>query len=473
MKPLSTNLASRPFRNNVVLGSALGAVVALLVLATGLNLFLFLRHGDSYAELQRERASDAERLAKVEAEQSRLTGEIQERDFRRLQAQERIAAELILRRAFSWTLLFNELESVVPAEVMMTAIHPNITADGIIVRVDGVAKNSLAFLDLQDHLLANRAYARVSPISERRLNPSRPEITFALNFGYLPKVAAPVAVVASGPAAPPSATAGTNGPAPAPNSAPAPDAAPGSTTAAESAPEVAQASPTRAAAASSTGVVGRNGLPRAEAALARMIAAPGALYLPPGFRPPAPAAATEPGSKPKDPAREGGSGGKRPRAAGRPPATPAGAGASTQPPARLLNLPLRGEPGMPAGLQPGALPPKARLAAEIVRSAVPAARLDLPMQFSDRPVGEIYDALAKAHGVRFEIDPGVDRSARVTVDLSGKTLADAIAVVTRAAGHRVSRKADGLYRVVLPAGGAAIADKPLQEETLSPAGGRP
>ena len=471
MKPLSTNLASRPFRNNVVLGSALGAVVALLILATGLNLFLFLRHGDSYAELQRERASDAERLAKVEAEQSRLTGEIQKRDFRRLQAQERIAAELILRRAFSWTQLFNELESVVPAEVMMTAIHPNITADGIIVRVDGVAKNSLAFLDLQDHLLANQAYARVSPISERRLNPSRPEITFALNFGYLPKVAAPAAVVASGTAAPPSATTATNGPAPAPNSAPAPNAVPGPTRA--SAPEVAQAPATRSAAASAAGLVGRNGRPRAEEALARMIAAPGALYLPPGFRPPVPAAATETGSKTKGPAREGGSAGKRPRAAGQPPATPAGAGAPTQPPTRLLNLPLRGEPGMPAGLQPGALPPKARLAAEIARSAVPAARLDLPMRFSDRPVGEIYDALAKAHGVRFEIDLGVDRSARVSADLSGKTLADAIAVVTRAAGHRVSRKADGLYRVVLPAGGAAIADKPLQEETLSPAGGRP
>lgn len=428
MKPLTTNLASRPFRNNAVLGSVLGGIAALLVLATVFNLTIFLRHGSSYAEMNREQASDAERLAKVDGEEARLAREIQKRDFRRLQARERIAGDLILRHAFSWTLLFNKLETVVPAEVMMTAIRPNITADAIVVRVDGVAKSYFAFLELQDELLANQVFARVSPISERKLNPSRPEVTFALNFGYLPKVAAPAALLASSAAAP--APGPVSAPVPAPASAPA------------------------------LGIVGRDGQLRTAAARSRMIAAPGAIYLPPGARPPAAAAPREAAPKPKVP-----------RAA---PATePTAATVAPQPSARLLRVPVRGEPGLPPGLLAGALPPRLRMAAEVGKGAVPADRLDLPMRFADRPVGEIYDALAKAHGVRFEIDPGVDPRARVSASLSGKTLAAAIAIVARAAGHRVHRESDGLYRVVVPAGGAAIADKPLHEETLSPAEGRP
>ncbi len=457
MKPLPTNLASRPFRNNAVLGSVLGSIAALLVLATVFNLTLFLRHGSSYAEMNHEQASDRERLAKVDLEEARLAREIQKRDFRRLQARERIAGELILRHAFSWTLLFNKLETVVPAEVMMTAIRPNITADAIVVRVDGVAKSYFAFLDLQDKLLANQVFARISPISERKLNPSRPEITFALNFGYLPKVAAPAALLAAGAA--PGAAAGSTSPASPGAAAGAPSPASPGRAAGTPTPRVAAPAPVPASAPA-LGIVGRDGQLRTATALSRMFAAPGSIYLPPGARPSAPAAPKQAGPKPQ-----------KPRAA--PAGTPPAATAAPQPSARLLQVPVRGEPGLPPGLLPGALPPKVRMAAEVGRGVVPADRLDLPMRFADRPVGEIYAALAQAHGVRFDLDPGVDPRARISASLSGKTLADAIAIVARAAGHRVHRESDGVYRVVLPAGGAAIADKPLQEETLFPAEGRP
>ena len=99
-------------------------------------------------------------------------------------------------------------------------------------------------------------------------------------------------------------------------------------------------------------------------------------------------------------------------------------------------------------------------------SPAPARRLDLPLQFVQRPVGEIYEALSHAHGVRFQIDPGVDPHVRVSVDLSGRKLLDALAAVAQAAGHRVTRQGDGLYRVAATAGGEPIADRPVREEDL-------
>jgi hypothetical protein len=97
---------------------------------------------------------------------------------------------------------------------------------------------------------------------------------------------------------------------------------------------------------------------------------------------------------------------------------------------------------------------------------IPAMRLDVPLTFSARPVGDIYAALSTAHAVRIEIDPTVDRRARVTADLSGKSLNEAFASVSKMAGHKVVRVGDGLYRVVPLAGGEPLGDHPVQEEPL-------
>jgi hypothetical protein len=70
--------------------------------------------------------------------------------------------------------------------------------------------------------------------------------------------------------------------------------------------------------------------------------------------------------------------------------------------------------------------------------------------------------------VRVDIDPTIDRRAPVSANLSGKNLKDAIAVLSKIAGHRVQRVTDGVYRVVPLAGGEPLADRPVQEESLPP-----
>lgn len=472
MKPIALNLASRPFRNNAAVASALAGVAAALALATAYNLYFFLHYGDSYAALQAEQAADRARLTKVEAEERSLSQQIQGRNFRRLYDRGRFASELILKRSFSWTLLFNKLEAVVPPEIMMTAIHPNVTADGIIVRIDGMAKSSGGFITLQERLLANAAFSRVFPISERRINPNRPDISFALNFGYMPKAAAPTEVLASAaaPASPAPPKAGQPGAPSGPSRTteasprPAGAAAPGSRVEPES---VVSAGPAR-------GTVGRDGQPRAAALWSRMIAAPGGVYLPAGpppeeapvgkrqrdrskSRSPEKTNGPPAAPSPRAPAPAAGALGARPAAA----ATPARSERPTVP--RELGLP----PWLDAVASARAKTP------DPPKVAAPAVRLDVPLTFALRPVREVYDALAKAHGVRFVLEPAVNGSARVSLNLSGRALADAISIVARTAGHKVTHRADGSYDVTPDAGGEPIADKPISEESLAPQGGKP
>ncbi len=458
MSGITLNLASRPFRNNTVVAAVLAVVVLTLIAATVYNVQLYLNYGGRYDALQQEEKRHRDRLAALEAEERSGSKDIQTRDFRRLYGRGQFAGDLILKRAFSWTLLFNKLEDVVPGEVMMTAIRPHITGEGIVIRVDGIAKNHGALITLEDALLKNPSFARVYPVSERRLNPSRPEISFALNFDYL----------ITKPPIGPDAVAAAATPSPSP-SVPAPTAVASKT------PEPKKET---VEVVVPTGTVGRDGRQRTPEVLARVLSAPG------GFYPSAaPSVVETPEKKPKGKKR-----GEKVSAAALSGGAPVSSPPSQTPPAKTTSAGPSGSAATWQNGTPGALPKSIRTGALPARrdgagggsrerrargpaaagqvEPIPATRLDVSLKFASRPVGDIYEALSQAHGVRFEIDPTIDQKTRVSADLAGRSLSEAIAVVSKLAGHRVQKIEDGRFRVVPTAGGEPIADRPVQEEPL-------
>ncbi len=453
MNAITLNLSTRPFRNNTAVGSVLAVVAAAVVLATVYNGSLYLNHGSRYQQVRQEQQQHLERLAKLETEERGLAAEIQRRDFRRLYGRGQFAGELILRRAFSWTLLFNHLENVVPPEVMMTAIRPQITSQGIVIRVDGIAKNHDALYAFEDTLQKIPVFTHVQPLNERKINPGRPEISFAMNFDYLP------AKAVTGPAAIASAQAPDGAPAPAATPAAAPAQTPA--VAAPAGPAVAASAP-----APVLGTVGRDGQPRTPGTLARLVVAPG------GFYPETPPAVKDPAGAPKKSKRRSHDAKTASTPAPKGAAAPAAPGATwndgpnylTARPPLVPGLPARRDPNQ--GTRPALNPAPA---APGVREPVPARRLDVTLKFAARPVGEVYAALGVAHGVTFMIDPAVDRRTTVTADLGGKNLKEALALVSKLAGHKVLRKDGGLYQVFPAAGGEPMMEKPLHEEPLPPA----
>jgi len=462
VKAISLNLASRPFRNNLAVGLLLWSVAAAAVLASAYNGYVYLNYGGHYGELQQEERQHLSKLAALQTEERKLAKEIQTRDFRRLSGRGQFAGEQILKRSFSWTLLFNKLEDVIPNEVMMTAIRPHIASEGIVIRVDGVAKSHGALISLEDSLQSKPMFTRVYPSSERKINPGRPEIAFALNFDYLPGKAidgpeAPVVAQATPAAAPTPATR----PAPAAQtagSAPAPDGR-------------------------ILGTVGRDGRPRDGEVLARRVVAPGGIYpdAPPldekekdgkpkkpparGRETKAPTAEHAPAAAPRtDGLPNGAGGGSQADRAGNgipgvlSPASWQDGGQAPRPPLASV-MPVRRDPNLGP-------PPARRTRPPYVAEPVPATRLDVRLKFRAQPLRVVCESLAAAHGAQLEIDPAIDPRTLVTVDLSGKNIKDAVAALTKATGLRVKRSGDGQYRVVPVAGGEPMTDKPIGEEPL-------
>ena len=501
MKPVTLNLATRPFRNNALIGSLLALVSLSLVGATGYNLYVYLGYGSAFAQLQRDQISDRQRLVELENEERRLVGEIQKRDFKSAYDRGRLAGDLIRKSAFSWTLLFNTLEGVVPPDVVTTAIRPNITSESIVLRIEGVAKSDGALLSFEDRLLHNPAFSKVYPLNERKLNPSLPDITFLLACDYLPER---IGAVAPQTVAEAKGGAGAAGAASAPAPAPGDGAVDGGA-GGGAGPQPASTVATAAAAPGSAhgraaGVVGRDLQPVAERVSRETRIAPGGVLLAEGGAPPA-------SRRPKDSGR----GAKRdsarpatgvpskaplsaaPNRGGAPGGAPAGSSVRTRAAggspsgaaSRVAAPPAPSSAPSPAPIQvsrtvsaarpwdpnvPRTLPPEQ----QALRSAdpkpkpkpAPARRLDVPLSFVQRPVGDVYRNLGEAHGVRFEIDPGLDARVPVTLNLEGRSLEDAVAIVAGMVHHRVTKVAEGVYRVVTVVEGQAPLQAPVTEETI-------
>jgi Tfp pilus assembly protein PilN len=133
---LRANLSTRPFYNERAV-YAMAAVVAVLVLAvTAWQAVRVVRLSKYKTELNTAIRRDRDEAeAKIrEADQTRRG--LNQKELAEVSAAAKEANELIERRTFSWTGLFNQLESTLPENVMLTGVRPEFKDGQTLVNFD-------------------------------------------------------------------------------------------------------------------------------------------------------------------------------------------------------------------------------------------------------------------------------------------------------------------------------------------------
>ena len=155
---LQTNLATRPFYNERAAHAVIVALAVLVAIATGVNLVRLA------TLTSRDRALGAETSDAVARARSLRQAAAQARsglDGARLAAVTdavREANTVIGGRTFSWTALFNWLETTLPPDVRITAITPKVdTSDRFVL---GFAVESESVDGIDEFLAALEATGR-------------------------------------------------------------------------------------------------------------------------------------------------------------------------------------------------------------------------------------------------------------------------------------------------------------------------
>jgi Tfp pilus assembly protein PilN len=123
---IDTNLSTRPFYNERSVTLAFALVGLIVLAATAWNVSSVLRYSGSSTELASKAASDEARADEARREAARLRGAVDLRQIESASVEARQANDLIDRRTFSWTELFNRFETTLPDDARIVSVAPRI-----------------------------------------------------------------------------------------------------------------------------------------------------------------------------------------------------------------------------------------------------------------------------------------------------------------------------------------------------------
>ena len=139
---IRTNLSTRPFYNERAVHIWLAVIALAVVGATAFNVSRVIRYSQSDTRLATQADRDEARATDLRKEAAQLRASVDPRQVDLASAEARQANELIDRRTFSWTELFNRFETTLPDDVRITSVRPKVDPlKGFVVVISVVARN--------------------------------------------------------------------------------------------------------------------------------------------------------------------------------------------------------------------------------------------------------------------------------------------------------------------------------------------
>jgi type IV pilus assembly protein PilN len=164
---IRTNLSTRPFYNERAVHTWLLLAAALVAVATLFNVTRVLRYSRSDTRLAGEASRDEARAGDLRQQAARLRGSVDPKQIDFASNEARRANDLIDRRTFSWTELFNKFETTLPDDVRITSVRPRLDKRGIVLSVSVVARGVDDVHTFINRLSATGAFRDLLTVEER------------------------------------------------------------------------------------------------------------------------------------------------------------------------------------------------------------------------------------------------------------------------------------------------------------------
>ena len=188
---IRTNLSTRPFYNEGAVRSWLTVLAIVAVAGTIFNVSRVLRYSRSDTELAIQASRDEARAAEVRGTAARLRASVDTKQVDVASVEARQANDLIERRTFSWTELFNRLETTLPPEVRITSVRPSLDRDRRIrLTITLLARGVDDVNEFMERLETTGAFANLLS-REERINDAG-QLVGVLECEYVQPVSEPV-----------------------------------------------------------------------------------------------------------------------------------------------------------------------------------------------------------------------------------------------------------------------------------------
>ncbi len=185
MKPIHLNLAARPYRDY-------RPVYAVVVLMSLLTAFLMLNNVETYYRYIHETRNTRAKIASVEAEAARErenAAKVEQRlksiDLAHLDAQTKFVNAKLAERAFSWSALLDQLESILGDDVRLVTVAPSFSDEGnIALSLSFQSKSSEGMITTLNRMNDDPHFRNPFPSNETQTPDG--QFQFMLTSEYLP-----------------------------------------------------------------------------------------------------------------------------------------------------------------------------------------------------------------------------------------------------------------------------------------------
>ena len=165
---IRTNLSTRPFYNERAVHVWFLAIALGVAVATVFNISRVIRYSRSDTELALQASRDESRAADLRQQAARLRATVDPRQVEFASSEARLANDLIDRRTFSWTELFNRFEATLPDDVRITAVRPRVDRkNGNILTINVVGRTVDDVDKFMENIEATGAFSRTLSQEER------------------------------------------------------------------------------------------------------------------------------------------------------------------------------------------------------------------------------------------------------------------------------------------------------------------
>ena len=165
---IRTNLSTRPFYNERAVGLWLLLVAVVVAAATLFNISSVIGYSRSDTELAMQASRDEARATDLRQQAARLRATVDPRQIEFASTEARQANDLIDRRTFSWTELFNRFEATLPDDVRLIAVRPKVDRRaGSILTINVVGRTIEDVDKFMENLEATGAFSHTESKEER------------------------------------------------------------------------------------------------------------------------------------------------------------------------------------------------------------------------------------------------------------------------------------------------------------------
>jgi Tfp pilus assembly protein PilN len=144
---LHTNLSTRPFYNERAVHAGLAVVAVAALMLTVYNAASIVALTGQQRELSARATVAESRARELRADGQRLRAALDRADVEAVRLASAEANQLIDRRAFSWTELFNQFEATLPGDVRITSVMPQVDNEGRMLLAVNVISRRVEDLD--------------------------------------------------------------------------------------------------------------------------------------------------------------------------------------------------------------------------------------------------------------------------------------------------------------------------------------